>query len=143
MAVDKIAIAEKLCQFIEQYADDHYCLELLRFFGGYPHARFSELAVVHALNSNNGKLYTKRALRRLMDEGVIRTHNENNVLLYSLTGDESLRSLASDLAKLDWRQWQLVLRQIYLSSGENRVNNPLIQQVMALESRAQVLEGRY
>ena len=126
MAVDKIAIAGKLCQFIEQYEDDRYCLELLRFFGGYPHARFSELAVVHALNSNNGKLYTKRALRRLMDEGVIRTHNENNVLLYSLTGDESLCNLASDLSKLDWRQWQLVLGQTYLSSGENRGINPLM-----------------
>ena len=139
MAIDNIAIAGKLCQFIEQYADDHYCLELLRFFGGYPHARFSELAVVHALNSNNGKLYTKRALRRLMDEGVIKTNNENSVLLYSLTADESLCSLATELAKLDWRQWQLVLRQTYASSVENKVVKLLFHQVMVLESRAQAL----
>lgn len=143
MAVDKITIAGELCQFIEQYADDHYCLELLRFFGGYPHARFSELAVVHALNSNNGKLYTRKALRRLIDKGVITAHHENNVLLYSLTGDETLCSLVAELAKLDWRQWQLVLSRTYLSSGKNRVINPLIQQVIAFESRRQVLEGRY
>ena len=136
MAVDKIAVAGKLRQFIEQYADDHYCLELLRFFGGYPHARFSELAVVHALNSNNGKLYTKRALRRLMNEKVIRTYSENNVLFYSLTEDEILVSLVSDLVKLDWYQWQLLLRQTYSIYGENRVINPSIRQVMAIASHA-------
>lgn len=113
MIFPEIATQEKLCQFIKEYADDHYCLELLRFFGGYPHARFSELAVVHALNSNPGKLHTKRALRRLADKGVVKTYIENNVPLYSLTDDESLFSLALDLAKLDWRQLQLLLRQTH------------------------------
>ena len=123
MAVNEIAIAEKLCQSIKQYADDRYCLELLRFFGGYPHARFNELAVVHALNSNGGKSYTNRALRRLVDKGVVRISIDNNVPLYSLTEDESLRSLASDLAKLDWRQWQLVLRQT-IQAPANREQSP-------------------
>ncbi len=118
MTVAEISMAEKLCQFTKQYADDQCCLELLRFFGGYPHARFSELAVVHALNSNHGKLYTTRALRQLVDKGVVRISIENTVPLYSLTEDESLLSLSSDLAKLDWRQWQLVFRQTYPSSGE-------------------------
>ncbi len=111
MTVAKIIIEEKVDQFIKQYGDDHYCLELLRFFGWYPYARFNELAVIHALNSNHGRLYTKRALRQLVDKGVVRISIDNNISLYSLTEDESLRSLASDLAKLDWRQWQLVLRQ--------------------------------
>ena len=111
MTISRITIAEELCQFVKRYVDDYYCLELLRFFGGYPHARFSELAVVHALNSNRGKLHTKRALKQLVDKGVVRISIDNNIPLYSLTEDESLCSLASDLAKLDWRQWQLVLRQ--------------------------------
>ncbi len=111
MTMAKIIIEERLGQFIKQYVDDNYCLELLRFFGWYPHARFNELAVIHALNSNHGKLYTKRALRQLIDKGVVRISIDNNIPLYSLTEDESLCSLASDLAKLDWRQWQLVLRQ--------------------------------
>jgi len=113
MTVPEIAIAEKLYQFIKEYADDHYCLELLRFFGGYPRARFSGLAVVHALDMNGRRLYIERVLRHLIDKGVVKTCIENNVRLYSLTDDESLRSLVSDLAKLDWRQWQLVVRQIY------------------------------
>jgi len=113
MNVSEIAIAEKLYQFTKEYADGHYCLELLRFFGGYPRARFSELAVVHALDVNCGRLYTERVLRYLIDKGVVKTYIENNVRLYSLTEDESLRSLASALAKLDWHQWQLMVRQIY------------------------------
>jgi len=113
MTVSEIAIAEKLYQFIKEYADGHFCLELLRFFGGYPHARFSGLAVVHALDVNDRRLYIERALRHLIDKGVVKTYIGNNVRLYSLTEDESLHSLASDLAKLDWRQWQLVFRQIY------------------------------
>ena len=84
---------------------------LFRFFGGYPRAKFSELAVVHALNSNHRKSYIKRALRQLVDKGVIRRSINNNIPLYSMTEDKSLCSLASNLAKLDWNRWQLMLRQ--------------------------------
>ncbi|MBM2825882.1 MAG: hypothetical protein HW402_1546 [Dehalococcoidales bacterium] len=117
MAVDKIAMADKLGQLIRRYVDDHYSLELLRFFGGYPHARFSELAVVHALNSNHGTMYIRGALRQLVDKGVVKISTDNNVSLYALTEDESLCNLASDLAKLDWHQWQLVFRQTYPIPG--------------------------
>jgi len=113
MIVSEIAIAEKLYQFTKEYADGHCCLELLRFFGGHPRTRFSQLAVVHALDVNGRRLYIEKVLRHLIDKGVIKTYTENNVRLYSLTEDESLRSLASALAKLDWRQWQLMVRQIY------------------------------
>ena len=111
MTTAEITIAEELCQFIKQYADGYYCLELLRFFGGYPHARFSELAVVHALNSDHVELYIKKALRQLVDKGVIRVSFNNNIPLYSMTEDTSLCSLASNLAKLDWSRWQSMLRQ--------------------------------
>jgi hypothetical protein len=113
MTASEIAIAGKLDQFLKEYADSHYCMEVLRFFGKYPRARFSGLAVVHALNANGGRLYIEKALRHIIDKGVVKTSIENNVRLYSLTEDESLSSLASDLAKLDWRQWQLVVRQVH------------------------------
>jgi hypothetical protein len=114
MTGSEIAIAEKLYEFIKEYTDGHYCLEILRFFGRCPRARFSELAVVHALDANGGRLCIARVLRHLIDKGVVKTYIENNVRLYSLTEDGSLRSLALDLAKLDWNQWQLVVRQVYL-----------------------------
>jgi hypothetical protein len=113
MIVSEITIADKLYQIIMGCADGQYCLELLRFFGRYPRARFSELAVIHALDVNGRRLYIESALRHLIDKGVVKTYIENNVRLYSLTEDESLRSFALDLAKLDWLQWRLVVRQIY------------------------------
>ena len=129
MTVAEITIAEKLCQSIKQYMDDYYCLEVLRFFGRHPHARFSELAVVHALNSNPGKFYTRKALRRLADKEVVRISIDNNIILYSLAEDESLRSLALYLAKLDWGQWQLALRQTYPTSGQVKaISDPLKEQ---------------
>ena len=111
MTTAGITMAEELCQFIEQYADSYHCLELFRFFGGYPHAKFSELAVVHALNSDHGESYIKKALIQLVDKGVIRRSVNNNIPLYSMTEDNWLCSLASNLAKLDWSRWQLMLKQ--------------------------------
>jgi len=116
MTVAEITIAEKLGRFIK--ADDQYCLELLRFFGGYPRTRFNRLAVIHALNVNGGRLYIERALRQLVDKGMIRISMDNNVPIYSLTEDEPLRSLAAELAKLDWPQWQLLLRQTFSTPVE-------------------------
>jgi hypothetical protein len=115
MTLSQIHIAANLYQFIKEYADDHYCLELLRFLGRYPNARFSRLALAHALDVNGGRLYIGRALRHLIAKGVVKTYIKNNVGLYSLTRDESLRSLALDLGKLDWCQWQFALRRIDLT----------------------------
>ena len=118
MIIGEITIAEELDELIRECADDRYCLELLRFFGEYPRARFSELAVVHALNSNPGKKrLTRRALSQLADKGAIRVSTENNISFYSLTEDELLRRLASYLSKLDWYQWQRLLKQIYPTLG--------------------------
>ncbi|MBI4303171.1 MAG: hypothetical protein HY665_02375 [Chloroflexi bacterium] len=113
MVVSEIAIDDKLCQFIRQYADDKSCLELLQFFGRYPRTRFSGLAVSHALNDR--KSYTQRALKELVNKGVIRKNIENNVSLYSLTEDDSLRSLVLELNSFDWRRRQIVLRRIEAS----------------------------
>ncbi len=110
MVVTQIDIDDNLCRFIKEFTDDHCCLELLQFFARYPRTRFSGLAVSHALNGR--KLFTERALRLLINKGIIKKCVENNVPLYSLTEDEALRSLVLELAKFDRCQWQLVLRHI-------------------------------
>ncbi len=115
MAVSEVAIEEKLCQFIKEYADGQYCLlELLRFWGRHPNTRFSQLAIVHALDSR--RLYVETALKHLINEGIIKTYIENGDFRYSLTEDEELRNLVLDLARLNWCQWQLMLGQMYPSS---------------------------
>jgi len=111
MVVSAIAVEEKLSQFVKDYVDDYYCLELFRFFGAYPDTHFNRLAIIHALNVNGGKLYVEQALSRLIDKGVIKTYSTNDTSLYSLTGDEPLHSLVLCISKLTWHQWQLMLHQ--------------------------------
>jgi hypothetical protein len=109
MAVKEITVDEKLCQFIKEYGNDRCSLELLRFLGRHPHARFCRLAIVPALSARS--LDMQEALRHLMDKGLVTEYAANGVHFYSLTEDESLRSLALGLAALDWHQWQLMLEQ--------------------------------
>ncbi|MBM2825691.1 MAG: hypothetical protein HW402_1355 [Dehalococcoidales bacterium] len=109
-------IGAELCQFAREYADDQCCLELLQFFGRYPHTRFGELAVFRTLNSR--RLFVGKALKCLTDKKLVRRDVENSVPIYSLTNDESLRNLVLDLARLDRSQWQLLLRQVYPASTE-------------------------
>lgn len=104
-----IAIPEKLYQFAREYMDDHYCLELLQFFGAHPRTRFSKLAVTHALNVSGERLYIEKALKCLVEKGAIAVVTENNTVFYSLTDDETLNSLALAFAKLGWGQWQTML----------------------------------
>ncbi len=111
MITSGIALDEKLVVFIKEYKDDQYCLlELLRFLGRHPNTRYSRQVIVHAMNSR--KLYTERAIRYLVAKGVLRAHIEKTVPFYSLTEEEPLRSIALDLARLDWCQWQLALKQV-------------------------------
>jgi hypothetical protein len=110
-------IEGKITQLIKEYSDDGYCLlELLRFLGRHPHTRFSRLVIIHALNSQ--RLYTERAIRYLVNKGVVRIYTENNVLFYSLTEADDLRDLALNLAGLDWYQWQALLRQVCPLPGD-------------------------
>ena len=103
---------QSLSQFIKNNECDHYCVELLRFFGAHPNARFSKLAVVHALSENGSKLYIEKSLRYLNDKGIVRVYTEDKVYFYALADDEPVHKMVSDLGKLDWRQWQLVLQCI-------------------------------
>ena len=96
---------------IKKYADDHYCLELLRFFGTYPSTRFSELAITHALDDDGEKSRILNSLGRLAIDGTIKTCIENGNHLYQLSNDESLHDSVVHLAEMDWRQWHMMLAE--------------------------------
>lgn len=107
-------------QITKKYADDYCCLELLRFFGTYPSARFSELAVIHALNDNSEKSRILSALGRLVIDGVVGACIENSTHLYQLSNDESMHDSVVYLAKIDWHQWQTILerrKQVIILDG--------------------------
>jgi hypothetical protein len=98
---------------IKEFSDDPYCLELIQFFGWHPNTRFSGLAILHALSVNGERRYIDKALRQLVDKGIVKTYSENGIALYCLTDNNGLRQKALDVAGLDWSQWQDVLRQSY------------------------------
>ena len=111
MLASIVTIEEKLIQSVQDYADDRRCLlELFRFLGKHPYTRFSRMAVVHALK-NQGVL-AERGLKYLVDKRLVTVEVENNIKLFSLTMTEQTRTLAFEMGRLDWCQWQSVLRQV-------------------------------
>ena len=70
-----------------KYADNPYCLALLKLFTNHPHTRFSRLVLVHTL-SNSKPYIINRALKRLMNDRVIALHSDKIIPLYSLAVEE-------------------------------------------------------
>jgi hypothetical protein len=105
-----IDVEDKLCNFIKEFCDDLNCLELLVFFGRHPQARFNRTAVIHAPLTN--RFDTAIALKRLLDKKTITTSNENGMTLFSLTKEEPIHTLATELVNIDQNKWQKVLAQI-------------------------------
>ncbi len=120
MTVSDVTLANKLIQSIRDCVGHRHCLELLRFFGKHPNTRFSRLALVRlaASDENNGRLKIETALGHLIDKGMVKTYIENNIRLYSLTEDGSLRSLALEMAKYYGRTSDIShTDDLYLKSG--------------------------
>ncbi len=105
-----IIISEELRYFIKEHADDHYTQQLILFFTDHPQARFSELAIIHALSQNGGRGYIQKALKHLVEKGILKMSTDSNVVFYSLT--ENMRSLVLELTRLDIHQRRLLLRKI-------------------------------
>lgn len=117
MFTSEATMDAKLAQLVNGYNDDHCSLlQMLRFLAKHPHTRFSRLAMSRVLNDR--KVFTERALRYLIDKEVVRAHGENGIRVFSLTTEEPVRSWALDLGRLDWSQWNLMLRQVALDSLE-------------------------
>jgi DNA-binding transcriptional ArsR family regulator len=111
MFASVVDVEGKLAKCVQNYADDRCSLlELLRFLGKHPYTRFSRAAIVLALR--NQGVFVERGLKYLVDNGIVTFEEEKKIQLYSLTGSEPMRNWALELVRLDWCQWQSVLRQI-------------------------------
>lgn len=115
IVVEEIKIEDRLCEFLRNFTDDLNGLELVLFFGRHPNAKFNRTAVLHALNTR--QFDAGLALKKLINRKIVVTCSDNGITLYSLTGDESIRSLIISLVNLGQRQWQLVLEQILKDQG--------------------------
>ncbi len=108
MVVSESTIKEEVHRFVQKFASDHYCLELMVFFGRHPHARFSHRAVIHAFSGS--RACAEQVLERLTESGILRNQIENGVPVYSLCESEPLRTALLRLANLDHLQRRRVLR---------------------------------
>jgi hypothetical protein len=111
MVTGEIGASNKLYQLIEQYRDDPCCLDILRFWAGHSSMRFNRKALINAFYTKRS--HVERALKRLVDDGMVRTNFENNDPIYSLGEDGSVRSLVSELVGFDWGQWRSITGKIY------------------------------
>ena len=121
MFTSEATMDARLATLVNGYHDDHCgLLELLRWLAKHPNTRFSRLAMSHVLNDR--KVFTERALRYLIDKEVVKADSENGIRVFSLTTGEPLRDWALDLGRMDWSQWNLMLRQVALESMEAQGN---------------------
>lgn len=110
MVTPNILNEESLYRLLEEHGDDRVKRGLLFFWGNHPNAKFARYAICHALDSS--KLEMNRALRALVEAGLVDTHILNGVTLYSLTVNEERRRPVVELAALDWGQWRFMLKRI-------------------------------
>jgi len=111
METAKVLTEENLSRFLQQQENNRVKRELLAFWGMHPNAKFGRRAIFYALDC--GKLEADRALRALVEVGLIDTHHVNNgLVLYSLTRNEAKRRAVLELATLGWEQRQLVFKRI-------------------------------
>ncbi len=113
MFTSDIEIEEQLGKYTENYNDDRCSLlELIRFLGKHPYTRFSRAAIVLAFRHQS--VFVERGLKYLVSNGIVTLETENKINLYSLTSCEEIRNWALQLVKLDWIQWQTILRKAIL-----------------------------
>lgn len=93
----EVSSSELASRFLEEQRHDCYSWQLIVFFSGHPYIRFNRLAVIHALNYDNGRRHIIKALDELVVHGVIRVSTEGNLPLYSLA--EDMRRLVQKLTR--------------------------------------------
>ena len=83
----EVPVSEVLNRFLEEQRNDYCAWQLILFFAEHPYIRFNRLAVIHALNHENGRRYVQKALDELIEQGIIKVTAEAHLPLYSLAED--------------------------------------------------------
>lgn len=110
MFTSDVEIEEQLVKYTENYSDDRSSLlELIRFLGKHPYTRYSRAAIVLAFRHQS--IFVERGLKYLVAKGIVTQETENKIDLYSLTSCEEIKNWVFQLVKMDWCQWQSVLRK--------------------------------
>lgn len=105
-----VGTQEELYRFLEEHGNNRVKRELLNFWGRHPDARFSRYAICFALDC--GKLEAEKALRAMVDAGLVDNHKNNGLTLYSLTKNEEKRRRVLELAAVGWDQWNIMIKRM-------------------------------
>ncbi len=101
---------ESLYRFLQEHGDNGVKRGLLLFWSSHPNARFDSKVICYALDRD--RLDTEKALRTMVEEGLLDRSTCNGVTLYSLTTNEDRYRPILELATLGWGRWQLMLKRI-------------------------------
>ena len=82
-----VAKSDVLSRFIAEQRNDYNAWQLILFFAEHPSVRFNRLAIIHALNHDDGSRYVQMALDDLIQTGIIKVATDGNLPLYSLAED--------------------------------------------------------
>jgi hypothetical protein len=110
--VTKVKSHSYMGQLMKKLVGNRCCLGLLRFFAAHPNGKFSDLAVIHAIDEAGSRLEVETAVAQMIADGIIKEYLEKDIVFYTLTKDEAMRKLVINMALFDWRDWQMVLERI-------------------------------
>ena len=96
-------------KLMKRFVSNQHCMGLLRFFANHTDARFSKLAIIHAIDEDCNRIEMGQALEDMVREKVLDVTEENGIIYYALTKEEALRRLVQNMAIFQWSDWQLVL----------------------------------
>jgi len=99
MAMSNVSMEEQLLQFLKEHRGDLLKMEVLAFWGRHPNARFEKSAIADALDCK--KLDIDRALKDMVEMGVLDMYMYNDTPFYSLTLNEERRRTVLELASID------------------------------------------
>jgi hypothetical protein len=123
----EINTSNNTCNLIKENKSDYYTMQVILFFSDHPFARFNELAIIHALNQENGRRYIQEALKDLVDAEMIKSGMDGGIAVFSLV--ENMRGRVMELARLDVGQQQRLLQSALIKKQE-RVYRRLTAQML-------------
>ena len=96
-AANMAPVPDVLGRFLEEQKNDYCAWQIILFFSDHPFVRFNRLAVIHALNQENGRRHIQMALDELTAQGVLKVSTEGTFPLYALA--DGVRGLIQKLTR--------------------------------------------
>jgi DNA-binding transcriptional ArsR family regulator len=113
MAVQDLVCEDRLEPLMQEHGRDQVRMELIAFWSRHPNKRFAAGAISCALDRR--KRQTVKALRALVEAGLVDICMDREEPFYSLTSDSSLREPVLELASLNggdfWRLMAMSLQK--------------------------------